>query len=193
MSSLLVVDNYDSFTYNLVQLLEQLGARCRVLLNDAAEFERSRDVWLGGAQAIVISPGPGEPSAAGICPTLIAQEAGRVPLLGVCLGHQAIAAHFGGRVQRALRPLHGKTSAVQHDGQGLFEGLPQHFAVARYHSLAVARAGLPSCLHVSAESADGEILGLRHRHWPIESVQFHPESVLSDYGPELLSNWLKTL
>ena len=186
----LVIDNYDSFTYNLVQYLEILGARCEVVLNDALDVAAIRD---RAADAILISPGPCAPDDAGVSLALIAASAGRVPLLGVCLGHQALAQVFGGKVVRATRPMHGKTSPIEHDGATLFAGIEQPFQATRYHSLVVERESLPACLAISAWTAEGEIMGLRHRVHPIEGVQFHPESILTIAGMRVLDNWLRSI
>jgi len=190
MLRVVVIDNYDSFTYNLVQALEQRGASCEVLLNDATTAAAVLDRHPDG---ILISPGPCSPNEAGISLALIAAAAGEVPLLGVCLGHQAIAQAFGGRVIRAERPMHGKTSPIEHDARTLYQGLGQPFAAMRYHSLVVERAGLPACFEISAWTARGEIMGLRHRALRLEGVQFHPESFLTIEGPALLGNWLRSL
>jgi para-aminobenzoate synthetase component 2 len=186
----LVVDNYDSFTYNLVQCLLALGAKCEVRANDAISVS---DVLLAQPDGVLISPGPGAPSAAGVTLQLIEALSRRLPILGVCLGHQAIAQAFGGRVERAAKPVHGKTSLVKHDGRGVFRGLPSPFQATRYHSLLVGRQSLPGELEVSAETATGEIMGLRHRELPLEGLQFHPESILTEHGPRLVQNWLSSL
>jgi anthranilate synthase component II len=186
----LVVDNYDSFTWNLVQYLEILGARCEVVMNDAVDVARARD---GRADAILISPGPCAPDDAGASLALIAAAAGHVPLLGVCLGHQALAQVFGGKVVRASRPMHGKTSPIEHDGATLFAGIERPFEATRYHSLVVERESLPACLAISAWTAAGEIMGLRHRVHAIEGVQFHPESILTIAGMRVLDNWLRSI
>ncbi len=186
---ILVVDNYDSFTWNLVHYLRELGAEVRVVRND----ELSAAEALGsGAEGILISPGPGTPEEAGVSLELVAACAGaRRALLGVCLGHQAIGQHFGGKVVRAAQLMHGKTCAVEHDGSGVFAGLPSPLTATRYHSLAVAAGGLPDCLAVNATAADATVQGLRHRELPIHGVQFHPESVASEWGHELLANFLR--
>jgi anthranilate synthase component 2 len=185
---ILVVDNYDSFTWNLVRYLREIGARVRVERNDALT---PAEALASGAEAILISPGPGAPDDAGISLALVAAcAAARLPLLGICLGHQAIGQHFGGRVTRAPAPMHGKVSAIDHDGGGVFAGLPSPFEATRYHSLCVAPAGLPDCLAVNARAPDGTIQGLRHRTLPIHGVQFHPESVASAHGHVLLANFL---
>ena len=185
---LLVIDNYDSFTYNLVQYFGELGADPQVKRNDAItpdEVEKMKP------QKIVISPGPGRPEEAGISMELIRKFGGKVPILGVCLGHQCMGAVFGGKVVRAGRLMHGKTSPIQHDGKGVFQGLPNPFEATRYHSLIVEKNSVPSCLEVCAETAEGEIMGLRHREYPVHGVQFHPESILSKEGKDLLANFLK--
>jgi anthranilate synthase component 2 len=186
---LLLIDNYDSFTYNLVHYLGELGADILVRRNDALRVQDALDLRPDG---IVISPGPCDPDRAGICLDLIAAAAARrVPLLGVCLGHQAIGQAFGGKVVRAPVPMHGKVSRISHDGLGLMHGLPSPFAATRYHSLIVERATLPACLTVTAESEDGLIMGLSHRDLPIHGVQFHPESIASEHGHEILGNFLE--
>ena len=190
MTRLLVVDNYDSFTFNLVQYLEVQGARCEVVANDAIDVGSARARAVDG---IVISPGPCAADDAGVSLALIAAAAGSVPLLGVCLGHQAIAQVFGGKVVRAARPMHGKTSPIEHDGATLFAGIERPFEATRYHSLVVERASLPDCLAISAWTREGEIMGLRHRAHAVEGVQFHPESILTAAGMRLLGNWLRSL
>ena len=185
---LLMIDNYDSFTYNLVQYFGELGEDVRVARNDEitiAEIEA-----LGPAR-ICISPGPCTPNEAGVSVPVLKHFAGKVPMLGVCLGHQAIGAAFGGKVVRAARLMHGKTDQVRHAGVGVFAGLPTPFTVTRYHSLAIERASLPECLEVTATTDDGEIMGVRHRAYDIEGVQFHPESILTEHGHALLENFLK--
>jgi len=184
---ILVIDNYDSFTYNLVQYLGELGAELRVARNDAVSLEEIAGL---GPERIVISPGPGRPEDAGISVPLIHAFHATLPILGVCLGHQALGQALGGRVDRARRQMHGKTSEIHHDGRGVFRGLPSPFAATRYHSLAVLEEGLPAELEVSARAEDGEIMGLRHRRYPVEGVQFHPESILTQEGKALLRNFL---
>ena len=186
---LAVIDNYDSFTYNLVHYLGELGAECRVFRNDVVTAE---EVLALAPQGVVLSPGPGYPDSAGICLELVRMAAGSVPLLGVCLGHQSIGQAYGGRIVRAPRLMHGKLSAIRHNGDGLFDGLPQEFAATRYHSLIVERESLPEPLEVSAETDQGVIMGLAHRERPIFGVQFHPESIASEHGHALLANFLRT-
>lgn len=186
----LVVDNYDSFTFNLVQCLTSLGAACTVQPSDVISPDAART---GGFDGALISPGPGTPEQAGRSLELIGAWAGVLPLLGVCLGHQALAQAFGARVERAARPVHGKTALISHDGRGVFRQLPSPFPATRYHSLVVARDQLPSVLEISAEAPDGTIMGLRHRDLPLEGVQFHPESILTEQGPRLVQNWLTSL
>jgi len=186
---LLVIDNYDSFTYNLVQYLGELGATVEVRRNDTVTIDQiEKDLR---PKRIVISPGPGTPDDAGLTLKAIEHFAGKVPILGVCLGHQAIGQVFGGHVVRAPRLVHGKSSKVQHDGQTIFEGLDQGLEAGLYHSLIVERKTLPDCLEVSATTASGTIMGLRHRHMKIEGVQFHPESIMTTEGKKLLANFLK--
>jgi anthranilate synthase/aminodeoxychorismate synthase-like glutamine amidotransferase len=184
---LLVIDNYDSFTYNLVQYFGELGADVRVVRNDAVTLD---EIAAWNPRQIVISPGPCTPAEAGISVAAIQRFAGKVPLLGVCLGHQSIAAAFGGRVVRAGRLMHGKTSPILHDGRTIFRDLPNPFTATRYHSLLVERETLPECFEVSAWTAEGEIMGLRHRSMFVEGVQFHPESILTTSGKQLLQNFL---
>jgi anthranilate synthase component 2 len=185
---LLLIDNYDSFAYNLVHYLGEEGAACAVRRNDAISVE---DALALKPQAIVLSPGPCTPDEAGICVELVRAAAGRVPLLGVCLGHQAIGQAFGGKVVRANVPMHGKLSAIRHDNSGVFRGLPSPFRATRYHSLIVERASLPADLAVTAETEDGTIMGLAHRRHPIWGVQFHPESIATEHGHRLLANFLE--
>jgi anthranilate synthase component 2 len=183
----LVIDNYDSFTWNLVHYLAELGAGVRVIRNDALTAEEALALRPG---AVVLSPGPCAPDQAGVCLELIARAPDDLPILGVCLGHQAIGQAFGGEVVRAQAVLHGKTSPIRHDGSGVFAGLPDGFTATRYHSLAVSRTTLPESLHVSAWTADGEIMGLSHRARPVHGVQFHPESIATEAGHDLLANFL---
>jgi anthranilate synthase component II len=184
----LLLDNYDSFTYNLYQYLGELGAETTVLRNDALGVA---DALRRGDDRIVISPGPGTPDDAGISLELVRACAGRVPLLGVCLGHQALGQAFGGRVVRAPSLMHGKTSEIRHDGHGLFRGLPSPFSATRYHSLVVARESVPEELEVTAWTDDGLVMGLRHRRHPLHGVQFHPESILTAAGKDLLRRFLE--
>jgi anthranilate synthase/aminodeoxychorismate synthase-like glutamine amidotransferase len=185
---ILVIDNYDSFTYNLVQYLGELGAELEVVRNDQTTVQEIEKTL---PERIVISPGPKTPTEAGICLEVIRRFSDRVPILGVCLGHQAIGQAFGGKVIRAPQIMHGKTSLITHDGKTIFRGLPNPFPATRYHSLIVERESLPACLEISASSPDGLIMGLRHREMNVEGVQFHPESVLTESGKELLANFLK--
>jgi anthranilate synthase component II len=183
----LMIDNYDSFTYNLVQYLGELGADVRVYRNDALTLGQI-EAWK--PSQIVLSPGPCTPSEAGICVSLIERFAGTIPILGVCLGHQAIGQAFGGRIVRAGRVMHGKLSEVTHLGRGVFAGLQNPLTVTRYHSLVIERASMPPCLEVTGESEDGEIMGVRHKELTVEGVQFHPEAILTRQGHELLANFL---
>jgi para-aminobenzoate synthetase component 2 len=187
---IVVVDNYDSFTYNLVQYVESLGATCDVRLNDrtSADAIASTD-----AAGILLSPGPGTPDDAGVTLDVIQQLRGRVPILGVCLGHQSIGQAFGGDVVRAPRLMHGKTSLIEHDGKSIYAGLPCPFEATRYHSLIIDEQSLPSCLEVTSRTQEGELMGVRHRELPVEGVQFHPESILTKHGMQLLRNWLESL
>ncbi|MCK0510696.1 aminodeoxychorismate/anthranilate synthase component II [Aromatoleum buckelii] len=185
---LLMIDNYDSFTYNLVQYFGELGADVKVYRNDEITLEQ---LALMKPAQLVISPGPCTPAEAGISVAAIREFAGKLPILGVCLGHQSIGAAFGGRVVHAQRPMHGKTSPVFHEGQGVFRGLPNPVTCTRYHSLAIERDRLPDCLEITAWTEDGEIMGVRHRTLAVEGVQFHPESILSDHGHQLLRNFLE--
>jgi anthranilate synthase component 2 len=189
-TDVLLVDNYDSFTYNLYQYLGELGVDAAVVRNDQITVEQA---LARRPSAIVISPGPGTPDQAGITLDLIRAAAGRVAVLGVCLGHQALGQAFGGSVVRAPRLMHGKVSAVHHDGRTIFAGLPVPFTATRYHSLVVAREGMPACLEVSAWTDDGVVMGLRHRELPLEGVQFHPESILTSAGKQLLQNFLQRI
>ncbi len=184
---ILVVDNYDSFTYNLVHYLAELGAETHVVRNDELTVEAA---WALKPEAVLLSPGPCAPDQAGICLPLIQTAADDMPILGVCLGHQAIGQAFGGDVVRAQTLMHGKTSPITHDDRGVFAGLPSPFIATRYHSLAVARATLPNSLEVTAWTADGEIMGVQHHERPIHGVQFHPESIATEHGHALLANFL---
>ena len=190
MSRVLVIDNYDSFTYNLVQYLGELGAAPMVHRHDAIGID---EIVSLEPDAILISPGPGTPDDAGISNEVITRFAGEVPVLGVCLGHQCIGQVFGGRVVRAGQVMHGKTSLLRHDGEGVFAGLPNPFEATRYHSLVVDRESLPAALEITAETDDGTIMGLRHRELAVEGVQFHPESVLTAVGHDLLRNFLQQI
>ena len=185
---LVMIDNYDSFTYNLVQYFGELGEEVKVLRNDEVSIG---DVEAMAPARIVLSPGPCTPNEAGISLGLIERLAGRVPILGVCLGHQAIGQAFGGRVVRAKQVMHGKVSHIHHDETGVFAGLPQDFIATRYHSLVVERESVPACLTVTARSEDGEIMGLRHRELAVEGVQFHPEALLTEHGHRMLENFLQ--
>ncbi len=184
----LLIDNYDSFTYNLFHFLGELGAEIEVRRNDALGVAEALAMK---PQGIVLSPGPCDPDRAGICLELVAAAAGQVPILGVCLGHQAIGQAFGGKVVRAPQCMHGKLSQLHHQGQGIFKGLPSPFSATRYHSLTIDPAGFPEVLEVTAETGDGVIMGLRHRELPIHGVQFHPESIASEHGHALLANFLR--
>ena len=183
---ILILDNYDSFTYNLYQAFEEMGARCRVVRNDAMDLKGLNRLR---PERLVISPDPGTPSGAGMSCEAIAHFAGKIPILGVCLGHQAIGEVFGGKVVRARRLMHGKLSPVRHDGQVVFQGLSNPFTATRYHSLVVEKASLPACLEITAETRDGVVMGLRHRKLAVEGVQFHPESISTDEGKALLRNF----
>ncbi|PHS24878.1 MAG: aminodeoxychorismate/anthranilate synthase component II [Robiginitomaculum sp.] len=184
---ILIIDNYDSFTYNLVHYVQELGAQTEVHRNDALSV---KDVLAKGAEGIILSPGPCDPDRAGICLELLRQAPDDLAIMGVCLGHQAIGQVFGGKVVPAKSIMHGKTSPIHHDGSGVFTGIPNGFAATRYHSLAVERERLPKCLHISALTEDGEIMGLSHKTKPIHGVQFHPESIASDHGHQVLQNFL---
>ncbi|MPZ43877.1 MAG: anthranilate/aminodeoxychorismate synthase component II [Betaproteobacteria bacterium] len=185
---LLMLDNYDSFTYNLVQYLGELGEDVRVFRNDEITLEEAAML---APRAIVISPGPCTPKEAGVSVSLIERFAGDIPILGVCLGHQAIGQAFGGRIVHAKRVMHGKTSPIHHEGKGVFAGLPNPLTATRYHSLVIERASLPASLEITAWTDDGEIMGVRHREKAVEGVQFHPESILTEAGHDLLRNFLK--
>ncbi|MCE1174254.1 MAG: aminodeoxychorismate/anthranilate synthase component II [Propionibacteriales bacterium] len=188
MARILVIDNYDSFVYNLVQYLAQIGAQVEVWRNDDPRFAEPN--WAAGFDGILLSPGPGTPEEAGVCIDVVTAVGGQVPIFGVCLGLQSISVAFGGVVSRAPELLHGKTSAVHHDGRGVFAGLPSPFTATRYHSLALDPATVPDELEVSATTDSGVIMAVRHKSLPIESVQFHPESVLTEGGYQMLANWL---
>ncbi len=185
---LLLIDNYDSFTYNLVQAFLVLGAEVDVYRNDQLSVEKALTL---GYTHLVVSPGPGTPQGAGVSMPMIAAFAGRVPILGVCLGHQSLVEVFGGKVVRASRLMHGKVSPVLHDGKGVFAGVPQNFQAGRYHSLIAEPHSMPEVLEVTARTAEGEIMGVRHKNLPIEGVQFHPESILTPDGPVIMGNFLK--
>jgi anthranilate synthase component 2 len=185
---LVLIDNYDSFTYNLVHFLGELGAACKVFRNDKITVA---EVLKLKPKGIVLSPGPCTPNEAGICLDLIAKAGAKVPILGVCLGHQAIGQAYGGKVVRSPVPMHGKLSRVTHTAKGVFKGLPKSFEVTRYHSLIVERKGLPECLTVTARTGDGLVMGLQHKTHPVHGVQFHPESIASEHGHALLANFLE--
>jgi anthranilate synthase/aminodeoxychorismate synthase-like glutamine amidotransferase len=185
---IIMIDNYDSFTYNLVQYLEQLGARVQVFRNDAVTVQTVDELAPAG---VVISPGPGRPEEAGVSMNLIRECSGHMPILGVCLGHQAIAAAFGGSIAPARHLMHGKTSMISADARTLFRGMRQSFKAMRYHSLAVSETDLPACFEISARSDDGEIMGIRHRVHPTEGIQFHPESIMTSVGKRILKNFLR--
>ncbi|MDR0717691.1 MAG: aminodeoxychorismate/anthranilate synthase component II [Azoarcus sp.] len=189
MANLLMIDNYDSFTYNLVQYFGELGAAVRVFRNDAITLE---GIAAQAPSHLVISPGPCSPEKAGISVAAIRAFAGKIPILGVCLGHQSIGAAFGGRIVHAKKLMHGKTSPVRHGGLGVFRGLPDPVTCTRYHSLAIERENLPACFEITAWTDDGEIMGVRHRAHKIEGVQFHPESIMTEHGHDLLENFLGT-
>ena len=184
---LILIDNYDSFTYNLVHYIGELGADCLVVRNDKISVD---EVLAKQPQAIVLSPGPCTPDDAGICLDLIKAAKGKVPILGVCLGHQAIGQSYGGNIVRAKEPMHGKLSSITHTGKGVFARLPKSFEVTRYHSLVIEPASLPDCLEVTAETNDGIIMGVQHKDAPIHGVQFHPESIASENGHSILANFL---
>lgn len=185
---ILVIDNYDSFTYNLVQYLGELGEQVHVYRNDEIDIEGIEKLQ---PDHLLLSPGPCTPCEAGITLDVIAHFKGKIPIFGVCLGHQAIGQAFGGNVVRAERLMHGKTSPIYHEGQSVFAGLPSPFTATRYHSLLVERESLPDCLEITAFTEEGEIMGLQHKEYAIEGVQFHPESIITDYGHEMLHNFLK--
>jgi anthranilate synthase/aminodeoxychorismate synthase-like glutamine amidotransferase len=184
---IIVIDNYDSFTYNLVQYLGELGAELQTYRNDKITIDEIKKL---NPEKILISPGPGYPKDAGISIQLIKELAGKIPILGVCLGHQAIGEAFGGKIVKAKRFMHGKTSQIHHDGKTIFKGLPDPFPATRYHSLLVEKASLPDCLEISAWTDEDEIMGLRHKEYKIEGIQFHPESILTSEGKHLLKNFL---
>ncbi|MCZ6701238.1 MAG: aminodeoxychorismate/anthranilate synthase component II [bacterium] len=184
---ILVIDNYDSFTYNLVQYLGELGQEPQVRRNDKITLEEIEEL---APERIVISPGPCTPNEAGISIDVVNHFSGKLPILGVCLGHQSIGQAFGGLIVRAERLMHGKTSMIEHDGLSIYGGVPSPFEATRYHSLVVERSTLPDCLEISAETREGEIMGLRHKEYPVEGVQFHPESILTSEGKNILSNFL---
>ncbi|HCU37151.1 MAG TPA: anthranilate/aminodeoxychorismate synthase component II [Armatimonadetes bacterium] len=186
---IMLIDNYDSFTYNLFQYLAELGAEVLVHRNDALGVD---DAMAARPNGIVISPGPCTPNEAGICCDLIRAAAGRIPVLGVCLGHQCIGQVFGGEIVRAPRLMHGKTSEIHHDGRGVFAGVPSPFTAVRYHSLVIEPASMPECLELTARTDMDEIMGVRHREYAVEGVQFHPESILTEHGKQLLANYLST-
>ncbi len=185
---LLMIDNYDSFTFNIVQYLGELGQDVRVVRNDEVSVDQIVEM---DPERIVLSPGPCTPAEAGICLEVIDRFAGHRPILGVCLGHQAIGEAFGGDVIRARKLMHGKTSPIEHEGRGVFKDLPAPFTAVRYHSLAIRRETLPACLEITAWTEDGEIMGLKHETWPLEGVQFHPEAVLTEHGKQMLRNFLQ--
>ena len=184
---ILVIDNYDSFTYNLVQYLGELGADLKTYRNDKITINEIKKL---SPEKIVISPGPGYPKDAGISISVIKEFAGKVPILGVCLGHQAIGEAFGGKIVQAKRLLHGKTSMIHHDGKTIFKALPNPFTATRYHSLIIERSSLPECLEISAWTKEDEIMGVRHKEYKVEGIQFHPESILTTEGKKLLKNFL---
>ncbi len=184
---ILVIDNYDSFTYNLVQYLGDMGQDIQVYRNDAISME---EIAALKPDHILVSPGPCSPEQAGVSIKVIQEFAGKIPILGVCLGHQSIGHAFGGNIIRAGRLMHGKTSPIRHDNRGVFAGIPQEFTATRYHSLLIERGTLPDCLEITAETVEGEIMGVRHKSLPVEGVQFHPESVLTEHGRTLLQNFV---
>jgi len=190
MKRVVVVDNYDSFTYNLVQYVTSLGVDCDVRLNDRTT---SADIGAASPEGILLSPGPGTPDDAGVTLDVIREHAGKIPIFGVCLGHQSIGQAFGGTVLRAPHLMHGKTSDISHDGKTIFRGVPSPFRATRYHSLIVEEQTLPDCLEVTARAPQGEIMGLRHKTQAVEGVQFHPESILTEHGMRLIENWVGSL
>jgi anthranilate synthase/aminodeoxychorismate synthase-like glutamine amidotransferase len=185
---ILLIDNYDSFTYNLVQYLGELGARCQVYRNDEIDLANIEEK---APKYLVVSPGPCTPKEAGVSEGAIRRMAGRIPILGVCLGHQCIGSAFGGKIVRAGRLMHGKSSSIHHDGRTIYQGLPNPFQAIRYHSLLIERQSLPDCLEISAETKEGEIMGVRHKDLAVEGVQFHPESIMTQGGKILLKNFLE--
>ncbi len=187
---ILVIDNYDSFTYNLVHLVGQRTSDLKVVRNDVLDVDAIRE---RAPRGILISPGPGRPAQAGVTEAVVKALGPSVPILGVCLGHQAIGEAYGGRIGYAPTLMHGKTSEIAHDGRGVFRNIPDPFTATRYHSLVVDRASVPACLDISAETDDGAIMGLRHREHPVEGIQFHPESVLTTEGPRIVDNWLENV
>jgi para-aminobenzoate synthetase component 2 len=190
MKRVVVVDNYDSFTYNLVQYVSALGVECDVRLNDRTT---SADIGRARPAGILLSPGPGTPDDAGVTLEVIRDHSATIPILGVCLGHQSIGQAFGGKVLRAPHLMHGKTSLIVHDGRTIYQGVPSPFLATRYHSLIVEEASLPASLEVTARAPEGELMGLRHRSRPVEGVQFHPESILTEHGMRLVENWIASL
>jgi anthranilate synthase/aminodeoxychorismate synthase-like glutamine amidotransferase len=188
--TIVVVDNYDSFTYNLVQYVASLGANCQVRLNDQVTTDEIKAL---APQGILLSPGPGTPDDAGVTLDVIRELSQETPVFGVCLGLQSIGQAFGGKVIRAPRLMHGKTSPIHHDGRGVFKDVPSPFQATRYHSLVVEEASLPACLEITARTPEGEIMGVRHRTLAVEGVQFHPESILTEHGLDLVRNWLNSL
>ena len=185
---ILVIDNYDSFTYNLVQYLGELGAEMKIVRNDKITLD---EIAALKPDKVLISPGPGAPNEAGICLPMIRRFAGAFPIFGVCLGHQSIGQAFGGEIVRNDKIMHGKTSMIRHQNKGVFTGLPQPFQATRYHSLVIRRETMPDCLEITAETEEGEVMGVRHKTLPLEGVQFHPESALTPNGKELLANFMK--
>ncbi len=186
---ILMIDNYDSFTYNLVQYLGELGEKIKIFRNDEITIDKIKKIR---PERIIISPGPGTPENAGICNNVIKSFSGKIPILGVCLGHQCIGYSFGAEIVRALRLMHGKTSPIYHDGRKIFKHLPQPFIATRYHSLIIKKSSLPDCLKISAWTKEGEIMGVRHKKFKVEGVQFHPESILTQEGKKILKNFLES-
>jgi anthranilate synthase/aminodeoxychorismate synthase-like glutamine amidotransferase len=185
---ILMIDNFDSFTYNLVQYLGEMGQELLVKRNDEITADEIAEL---APDKIIISPGPCSPNEAGISVETVQRFAGKIPIFGVCLGHQSVGQAFGGTIVRATRLMHGKTSPVYHDARTIFQDMPSPFEATRYHSLLIERSSLPACLEISAETAEGEIMGIRHKEWPVEGVQFHPESILTEHGKELLRNFVE--